>query len=450
MEAAPALGNDEQALELRVLSGRQAGARALLRAQAGGVTLGHLPENDIVLRDAPFARAEVGWEDGRWLWREEGAAPVDVARGQGVRHGELALWLSDPLAPWDSQGPSQWALDRAEPAAQRDPDSTGADDTEPPQPRSEAPLQVSAHPTPTVSRTSDSESPAAAGDGTVDPLLISPAQDSHGLAPRTEQRAARRSWPAMAATAALTLGLLSAAWLIGGTSDIQATGSTVAASPPSSPVEDAQQNLARIQAILERQTLGNGLRAEASADGRIVLRGVVPSDEALEKMLRPIVQAGVPVKLRTLTDREFDLRVQALANRLPQGTTAKAVVPGRVRVSGTAAAPSESGAAALAQVRALVAKELPEALEIDTEGTSVAKASDSAASRNADLNADSTSSAPLPPVLAVVGGPSGHLVLRDGSRVLPGGSVAGLQLSTIADKEVTFIDASGRSLKMPR
>jgi hypothetical protein len=52
--------------------------------------------------------------------------------------------------------------------------------------------------------------------------------------------------------------------------------------------------------------------------------------------------------------------------------------------------------------------------------------------------------------MAVVGGPSAHVVLKDGRRLLPGGSVAGLQLSTIADTEVTFIDSSGRSLKMPR
>jgi hypothetical protein len=448
MQAAPALGNDEQALELRVLSGRQAGARALLQAQAGGVTLGHLPENDIVLRDAPFARAEFTWEDGRWFWREEGEAPVGVARGQGVRHGRLALWLSDPRAPWDSQGPSQWALDRTEPEAQRDSDSTGADDTEPPEPRNEAPPQASANPTPTVSHTSDSEPPVAAGDGTVDPLLISPAQDSHGLAPRTERRPARRSWPAMAAPAVLALGLLSAAWLIGRTGDVQGTGSTVAASPPPSPVEDAQQNLARIQAILERQTLGNGLRAEAGADGRIVLRGVVPSDEALEKMLRPVAQSGIRVKLRTLTDREFDLRVQALANRLPQGTTAKAVAPGRVRVAGGAALPSESGASALAQVRALLAKELPEALDVDIEGSVQAKASDTRVDTKAILSGDAP--VRLPSVMAVVGGPSAHVVLKDGRRLLPGGSVAGLQLSTIADTEVTFIDSSGRSLKMPR
>jgi hypothetical protein len=222
----------------------------------------------------------------------------------------------------------------------------------------------------------------------------------------------------------------------------------VAARPPTSPVEDAQQNLGRIQAILERQTLGNGLRAETGADGRIVLRGVVPSDEALEKMLRPVAQSGIRVKLRTLTDREFDLRVQALASRLPPGTTAQAVAPGRVRVAGSAALPSESGAAALAQVRALVAKELPEALDVDIESSVQAKPSDTRVDTKAILSGDAP--VRLPSVMAVVGGPSAHVVLKDGRRLLPGGSVAGLQLSTIADTEITFIDSSGRSLKMPR
>jgi hypothetical protein len=52
--------------------------------------------------------------------------------------------------------------------------------------------------------------------------------------------------------------------------------------------------------------------------------------------------------------------------------------------------------------------------------------------------------------MAVVGGASAHIVLRDGSRVLPGGRVNGLTLREVGAAELVFQDDDGLMRRMPR
>jgi hypothetical protein len=56
----------------------------------------------------------------------------------------------------------------------------------------------------------------------------------------------------------------------------------------------------------------------------------------------------------------------------------------------------------------------------------------------------------LPPMAAVVSGDSGYLILRDGSRVLPGGMMQGMRLERIGETELIVSDARGQRFRIAR
>jgi hypothetical protein len=51
---------------------------------------------------------------------------------------------------------------------------------------------------------------------------------------------------------------------------------------------------------------------------------------------------------------------------------------------------------------------------------------------------------------AVVSGDSGYLILRDGSRVLPGGMMQGMRLERIGETELIVSDARGQRFRIAR
>jgi hypothetical protein len=56
----------------------------------------------------------------------------------------------------------------------------------------------------------------------------------------------------------------------------------------------------------------------------------------------------------------------------------------------------------------------------------------------------------LPPIASVIGGPRGHVMLRDGSLILTGGVVNGFRLVAIEDTVLVFEDARGHEFRVSR
>lgn len=453
------------ALELRVLSGRQSGARALLPSDGAWTQLGRLDSNDLVLRDAPFDRVEVGFQDGQWVWRAADGGEVPLQAGQGVRFGEFVLLLCRPSEPWREEWPEQWAIDGAvEGASDGAPQSLSGDEAASGQtPRAPGPESAVTD----LEGLAPQSEPAAdaltgpSADGGVSP---SAADAQTQVAHATPQsglgaRARHMKWAAASAGALTVLAM--ALWSMGVWRDAQeprtpgpgltASGSTTGGPPggsvPAAAVAPPVSDLETVTALLADSAKAvPGLKAVAGSDGRVVLKGVVRDDEALETALRPMIRAGVRVSLQALTAREFDLRAQSLARQLPKGLSVQAMPDGTLKIFGELASD-----AVLPGLQALAAQEVPESLGFEwaVSTTSTRQELEKLAQQaDAQRVARLPPVAPLPEVVSVIGGADAHVVLADGLRVSPGGFAGNWRLLSVADSAIVFVDPQGRQRKL--
>ncbi len=434
------------ALELRVLSGRQSGARALLPSDGAWTRLGRLNTNDLVLRDAPFDSVEVGLQDGQWWWRQGDGAEVPLQSGQGIRFDDFVLQLSRLSSPWVEDLPTDWAIDEGAgraPVPEAEKDSAGASTDEPP---SISALETPSQTLPEKESNAKAELPgeAAAVEAAAGP--VAPARVG-----RVKLLMVSASALSVLATAVWLLGVSrspeSAPTRAGNSTDVTANAGAVGgasiAPVATSPAGDPDT----VNALLAGSSVpAPGLRAVAGPDGQVVLKGTVRDDEALEAALRPLIRAGVRVSMQVLTAREFDLRAQALSRQLPKGLAVQALGDGSLKIQGEL-----TSAEILPDLQALAAQEVPEALRVEWAVSTAAVRQElerQVQLIDAQRVARLPPVAPLPDVISVIGGADAHIVLADGLRVSTGGTVGPWRLLSVANSAITFVDPQGRQRSM--
>ena len=494
-------------LELRVLSGVHIGARALLSGQSE-FTIGSRPDNDLVLRDAPFASARIILDGARWTWLEsELAIEVQLVGGQALRASELLFMLDEPGARWVGAEQAEVGYERpASLAAPSEPDASVAAPADPVPDRAEPSLATAA-----------------------DLAVVSPAGESALAAQIADPGRARRPspWrvpsalkrPAVLAPGAAVVAIALVAWTLGAdpwrrwVGDRDPTSASVAAAPATDQaVSRADEgDLDRVNLAISTAGFSDVVRASLRSDGRILVQGVVESDEEQELLLRSLLVERKWLAFGLLTQSEFRARVRELRRALPPGFEVKDLPEGRIELSGLAL---EAGD--IEQVRALVVRELPETsavlvnvltpdlavarfsslvrelgfetLRVDwtgermlVEGT-IARASvalweqtllrfnslfgdrlptrvalslsDPAPAIAVAMPAAMAARIPPPPklprIVAVQSGARSYLMFADGNRLLPGGVVNGYRLASIDDESLLFEDRTGYQHRVAR
>lgn len=418
----------QEAVELRILSGVHRGAVVPLPGEAVAWSLGHAADNDVILRDAPFARATLRGESGGWRWNLDGdpgstSEPVDWPVGAGLRVGHLAMVLSRSDSGWSEPSALGWVIDQAPPSSTRTPvqteDAVVTDD------------EALAVPGLTAS-----EAPSAQGE-------IAP----HVSAGAVSRRPRAVVWGALGM---VVLGL--SVWglfavltdseeSIAGAAGKRSSGGVASpAASASSAVDLADAALrSAVQQAVDALQVAGSIRVLPYTSGKAQLSGVVDSDETAEAVVRAASKVTTSLKMSLLSQAEFALRVQALKGSVPEELTLRALPWGRVEVSGTVADQATKD-----NVRSLLLEELPMAMGIDMKvlTTQEFEAQEAKAAEGKKLK--------MPPIAAVVSGPRPYLVLADGRKILPGGVVGSVRLTDIEPSAVVFENEAGVQFRMAR
>lgn len=484
------------AVELRVLSGRHAGARALL---AGGERVGSDDGCDLILTDLGLPLDVGAWiqiATGSWWVRatpEEAvsaeAPPPWVAEqpwGNAAYLGQVAVTVSPADAPWQAVPPGLAPAAGFSVAAGGDAEATvpavGADGG----PSSGADEDPVMHAVPQQ----DGNAQALQGVGAADVLPREPP------APASKTTKPPRRWhPAWIIGAALAALLLSVFWsLLQGR-----TAAPVVAAPLAAPAIDLerQQRLVReVQLAIARVDPGLRLRIDALPAGGVRVSGWVADIAQLDRLAEGLADVRpVPaLSVRTASDLMDDL-IDAGGSEV-QSLRFELLGEGRVRAHGLVMAPAERD-----KVLALVRARVPPGIEIvdglrvaSQQGGAVQEWLRTAGFAGADARWDgeqmvigldisnqerarlesvlarpatplagipfvlrtrevgravAQAPAPAPPVHAsaaplpfrirsVVGGAVPYVVLGDGSKLQPGGRRAGWRLVAVEPDRLVF------------
>ncbi|MEK0419028.1 MAG: hypothetical protein RI949_3034 [Pseudomonadota bacterium] len=425
--------------ELRVLGGAHQGASVALPSLGASLTLGHDPDNDVILQDAPFA-------SGTWrstvkggLWRDESGEYL-VTLGQGLRFGAMTLAVCLPADPWELEPLYGWAVDKP---------ATSADQTREPEALDPSSTMDAA---PGEPRVQEAPSESHADDIRLDPELetASPqkAKPPAVMAGRSQNGfRSLGTWTrvAVAGVMVMAAGWLTFSWLetpsptaLASKGRLATASTQAAASTPARAAVDANTVKAVAQAVKALGTPGE-VKAALYAGGRIQLSGVVDNDENMERIVRAAAAVTPLLKLSLMTQGEFAQRVKALGATLPDGASLRSEPLGVVIIAGTV-----SDDTTMDNVRSLVAEEFPMASRVVTELMT--------AQQRAELEAKALAARTpkVPELSAVVSGSKPYVVLPDGQKIQPGGLVMGLRVASISADAVIFEDASGARFKWTR
>ena len=319
--------------QLRVLSGWHQGACVPLATESGTLSLGADANNDVLLRDAPFAQALLRWQTHTWQLNHEQTS-LELPIGQALEWDEWRLVIDLPPAPWVYTQAQPWPV--AEPTAE--PIKAAVD------PASTTVLAL--EPQPTCHEDLDSTDPSVTLPNT--PWL-------HGI------RLAGVGLCSLLTVAAV------AAWTQLQSNAPQALPPSVAAEMPAPAAVDQAQ----LQAVLEKAGLAHVVRVEKADGQRYALWGVVPDQEQLEALMRDVMGLTRKVTPHVLVQSEFEAHVQSLQPQLPPGIQISAEAGGQVWLSSDRQEPN-----ALAEAISLVRRELPEAQHDQAQGGEPAGAED--------------------------------------------------------------------------
>ena len=453
---------DAMAIELRVLSGRHAGACVAAR---DNLMLGAGDEADVILTDlasdAGAARLYLV-EGGRWLLWSATEAPDAEALAKAPRWGVpghwggVALCVCEPNTDWPEPPP--------EPV---------------PSPR------------PTVAP-AETSAPADPGSTDAESDVLSAAQAAPAPARRPDTRAGprrRTSWVSVTALVLIVLVALAVtAWQALGPS------STPVPAPPIEPVDQTAQAEAQIpdlQLAIAQVDPGLRMRLTPRADGRVDIQGWVASIPELDRLAGALSARRPSPVLRVRVTHELRAELRALlagshahldfAPDGPIGIQVRGIVLGE---AGRRAALDAVRAVLPTQLTLRDGLRLAEDMAVDVRNALVlAGFPDTRAQWNGDemvvtvplpgtargrlekallglterfaglplrivpepiAPPQQASLSPAPfAIRGVVGGPAPYLILSDGGRVLPGGSHAGWRLEAIED-DVLLFDAPRR------
>ncbi len=366
---------------------------------SSGLSFGHARDNDVILRDAPFERADITQiAEGFQITINDQVFLVQ--EGQITRIDAL-VWVVQPShATWPSKWQDATRL-TLQTASAQEIASQGAQATEPPQ--------------------------AVLPDPAPDAPIESPLVD----VPRGKTPSPKR--PLAWALAALCLGgvWFALPWLPFG--QVGMTTSQAVPKPAAPPPPDVSMQV--LVQLLKDSNWTDRVRIAQGPKGTYRLWGVVDSMDDVDQVVQLLANKTRRIEPQILTQIEFEQRVNLLQKNLPQGIRALALAGGRVQLQVNPSANADIQAA-----RDLLMVEIPEALEINilTGGEKIpvqmAKVGDWS----------------LPAIASVHSGENAYVMLANGRKVLPGGSLAKLTLSSIEDDTLVLQAPNGQLLRVNR
>lgn len=452
------------ALELRVLDGLHAGARAALPAGPElKLAIGSALDNDIVLSDPGIEprHAVLLWqaERGRWQLLRDGQA----AAGEGLAPGEAALLGSIRVTVVAANDP--FDLTAAPPMA---PEPEIRDD----EVRAEAAAE-------------DAAAPAAAG--AVGEPLLAASPDARAATAR-----AGRPWAWV-----LALGSLAVLALVVVALALFARGATEPAAMAATPAVDrgVADLRATVMGVLRQQGLDGRLQVQGDAR-QATVQGLLAADEQLEPLAAALSRLKPLPRLQVWTLDQVRAAARDAGLRWPASVTLAVADSGALRLAG--ALPSDEAEAALQQaLRTLLppfvvvqadfvkpavlaqrfideARAAGFALDGQVQGRQLRLSATvpaaelprwerwllGAQSRLAGLLSlsvqlrDPVVAAAAPRklpfrVASVVGGERPHLLLDDGTKLAPGARRDGYTLVQI-DDDALVLQGAGPAFKVPR
>lgn len=418
----------QEAVELRILSGVHRGAVVSLAGEGAVWSMGHAADNDVILRDAPFAKATLRGESRSWHWTldEDSAAKiesVDWPVGAGVRIGHLAMMLAICDSGWEEPPALGWVID-----------------------------QACVHSLQMLEQAEDrggldNEALAATGLPESSAALTQSGGALSGSAVAVPRR------PRLVVWGALSMGVVGlSAWglfatltgseaSIAGAAGKRASG--VVASPAASASSAGELADAALRSAVQRAVdalqVAGSIRVLPYTSGKAQLSGVVDSDETAEAVVRAASKVTTSLKMSLLSQAEFASRVQGLKGSVPEELTLRALPWGRVEVSGTVA-----DRATKDNVQSLLLEELPMAMGIEMKVLTAQELEAQEAKSAEDKRLK------MPPIAAVVSGPRPYLVMADGRKILPGGVVGNVRLADIEPQAVVFENEAGVQFRIAR
>lgn len=446
-----------EALELRVLSGVHAGARAPVEAV---LRVGSDVDADIVLRDARIAAAATLAADADgWTWTSPEAPPRRLRLGEGLRLGAVLITVERGDAPWPDVATVAVLEGEDE---ERDPaeDEAGGE-------------AVAA-----ASR-AVADAPAAEGGHRPAPATAKPPPMVADAPPPAPRRAARSvPWPARIALALLAFAVLAVALVL-------ALAPAPAAAPPRA--VPAAYDRAGIDAVLAELGVAATVRFEQRDDGAGALRGVVDDEARRDALAAALVRFTPRPALAVMTRADLLVLARDLAQGAAPDLDVAAVGALGLRLTGVAAS-REAVDLALGRLQ----RELPPGVAVED---AVRLPADLVAAFRAELARSGLSDlevawadghmtvdgkvdrdgarrwerllldfnrrygayvpftarvdAPLlrreapQQVVAVVGGATPFAVLAGGRKVLVGGRVGDFELREVRDHAMVWDDGSG-------
>lgn len=399
----------QQELELRIYTGLHAGAKATLVASNKPTTIGHDPTNDVILRDAGFATAQIilEQEDWRWVFAD---ASHNIPRGACVQIADLVIGVDYLDALWPKDG--QFKISHKQ--------SLQAEASL----ASQASLQVS----PSQDLLTAEETLSTSTTDT--PVFLHPAKQ--------RRRLTKPQWAALVSLVCLLLGVL---WLQG--SPTQAPESLSKPSIPSvTTLPQSNDQLAELQRVIQLVGYGKQVRVVAKPEGKYQLQGVVANEAQMDELLKAASTITRRILPSVLTQNEFAARLKSIEPQLPQWVTVKAFAVGIVGIKADA-----SKSDALAQLKDLIQRELPEMVAFE-----VAAAEEEPPPLTAEEGGQKRQlkARILPSVAAIQSGPNSYILLTNGRKVMPGGNLENHKLLSIEDSALVLQDKAGQMVRITR
>lgn len=398
---------------LRVIQGLHQGASVPLAEFPAGLQIAPDGLADVLLRDAPGV-ARMSLIEGAWHWQEDDFSHV-LNVGTTWRWGGLVLSLMTEETPWpQALPPLSFERTNLSPLQETD---TLADESRP-----------------------------KATDDQADELLDLAELDS-GL--QTKQLApsmVRSSGRLSASRVVLVVIALICVVLVGLALASLAVAPSVGQTPiTTSDGSNGPPDMKQVREVLLGLDLEELLDANLRSNGRLVVKGVVPDDERLERLATALRKLSRNTSLMVITQDEFVARVKNLQNNLPEGIRAFAQDGGQLWLE----ALDDSVNWELAYQ--LVDGEIPEVVRIDN---GVLNPTSQPYKKNAALPVEQSvqdlAFPVIPRIVAIIGGAQPYLMLAEGQKWLIGGKISGLTLQAIEDQSLVFEDARATLWRRPR
>ena len=402
----------QPALELRIYTGLHAGAKAAFSAPDQTMHLGSDPNNDVILRDATFASAQItllpeGW---RWVLTE---VDQTIPWAACVRIKDLVLAVDYQNASWPSPDNLTIALHQGL-------------DTEATTPTDEA-------------NTPQTEPEQATTDAEIREIRINPDEAPVFVKNKTK--------PTIAASVLVACVLVLALGVFGWQRTKESALSSAAFIPQvKKQATDLQPSqTAQLQA-LQNAVAAAGyaklVRVQPQAESKYQLIGVVGNEAQLDELLRAASTVTRRILPSVLTQSEFAARLKSIAPQLPQGVLSQAMAVGVVGLKA-----SDTLATSLQQAQDIIKRELPEMVGFDIVTAAAESAEPQVLGATTNKNLKNTL---LPKVAAIQSGPNSYVLLTNGRKVMPGGGLENHKLLSIEDNALVLEDKSGQTVRVTR